>query len=45
MSADTIGIDGRKRLAGSAVFSAAGRPLAVGRATWIEVEEKPFADA
>lgn len=38
-------IDGRKRFAGSAVFGASGRAVAVARATWIEVEEKPFADA
>jgi len=40
-----LGIDGRKRFAGSAVISASGRPVAVARATWIEVEEKAFADA
>jgi hypothetical protein len=35
-------IDGRKRLAGSAVFSGLGRPTAVGRATWIEVPASAF---
>src|SRR6185295_2660317 len=30
-------IDGRTRLAGSAVYTASGHPVAVGRATWIEV--------
>ena len=30
-------IDGRKRFAGSAVFSESGLPVAVGRATWIEI--------
>ena len=40
-----IAIEGRKRFAGSAVFGASGRAVAVARATWIEVEAKPFADA
>jgi len=40
-----VAIEGRKRFAGSAVFGASGRPVAVARATWIEVEEKSFADA
>ncbi len=35
-------IDGRKRFAGSAVFSGLGRPMAVGRATWIEVSASEF---
>jgi hypothetical protein len=35
-------VDGRKRLAGSAVFSGLGRPMAVGSATWIEVPERSF---
>lgn len=35
-------IDGRKRYAGSTVFSVSGRPLAVGRATWIEVPSSAF---
>ena len=35
-------IDGRKRIAGSAVFSSSGQPVAVGRATWIEVEASAF---
>lgn len=34
--------DGRKRFAGSAVFSSSGRPAAVGRATWIEVPASAF---
>lgn len=34
--------DGRKRFAGSAVFSSSGRPVAVGRATWIEVPASAF---
>jgi len=40
-----LAIDGRKRIAGSAVVSAAGRTLALARATWIEVEEQAFSDA
>ena len=35
-------VDGRKRFAGSAVFSSTGRPVAVGRATWIEVHASAF---
>jgi len=35
-------LDGRKRIAGSAVFSSSGRPVAVGRATWIEVPASAF---
>jgi hypothetical protein len=35
-------VDGRKRFAGSAVFSSSGRPVAVGRATWIEVPSSAF---
>jgi hypothetical protein len=35
-------IDGRKRIAGSAVFSASGAPVAAGRATWIEVSASAF---
>lgn len=35
-------IDGRKRLAGSAIFSESGLSLAIGRALWIEVSESAF---
>ncbi len=35
-------IDGRKRFSGSAVFSGLGHPVAVGRATWIEVPARAF---
>jgi hypothetical protein len=35
-------VDGRKRISGSAVFSSSGRPVAVGRATWIEVQASAF---
>lgn len=37
-----IGIDGRKHMAGSAVFSEAGEAVAIGRSTWIEIPEKDF---
>lgn len=36
-------LDGRKRFAASAVFSESGLPVAVGRATWIEVPRTAFA--
>jgi hypothetical protein len=35
-------IDGRKRFAGSAVFSGSGQSVAIGRATWIEVPASAF---
>ncbi len=35
-------INGRKRIAGSALFSSAGTLVAVGRATWIEVPASAF---
>lgn len=38
-----LGVDGRKRYAGSAVYSEEGRPLAVARATWIEVPVAAFS--
>lgn len=37
-----IQIEGRKRMSGSAVISAAGDTVAIGRATWIEVPESAF---
>ncbi len=37
-----IAIEGRKRLAGSAVFSSSGHAVAVARATWIEVPKGAF---
>lgn len=40
-----LGFEGRKRIGGSAVFAAGGRPVAVGRAIWIEVEAKAFGGA
>ena len=35
-------VDGRKRFAASAVFSESGVPVAVGRATWIEIQRGAF---
>ena len=37
-----LAIDGRKRIAGSAVFSGSGEAIAVGRALWIEVDASTF---
>jgi hypothetical protein len=37
-----IQIDGRKRFAGSAIFSASGLAVAVGRAIWVEVPVSAF---
>jgi hypothetical protein len=37
-----LGIDGRKRNAGSAVFSASGQLAAIARATWVEVSASAF---
>lgn len=36
-------VEGRKRIAGAAVFGQSGAPVAVGRATWIEVPLSAFA--
>jgi hypothetical protein len=38
----SLQIDGRKRFAGSAEFSGSRHPVAVGRATWIEVPSSSF---
>lgn len=38
----SLGIDGRKRYAGSAIISEEGDQVAVARATWIEVDAKAF---
>jgi hypothetical protein len=40
-----LGVEGRKRIGASAVFSADGRAVAVGRAIWIEVEARAFGGA
>ena len=40
-----IGVDGRKHLAGSAVYGADGRLVAMARAVWIEVPLSAWADA
>jgi acyl-coenzyme A thioesterase PaaI-like protein len=34
-----LGIDGRKRFAGTALYSAAGMPIASARATWIVLRD------
>ncbi len=39
-----IAAEGRKHVAGSAVFSESGRLIAVGRATWIEISASAFPD-
>ena len=36
-------IDGRKRRAGAAVFAESGQCVAIGRATWIEVDANAFS--
>jgi len=38
-----LGADGRKRYAGTALYSATGVPIAVARATWIEIAAMPAA--
>ncbi|HEU0201657.1 MAG TPA: hypothetical protein VFR86_14635, partial [Burkholderiaceae bacterium] len=38
-----LGVDGRKRFAGSAIYSGDGDLVAVARATWIEVAQSAFA--
>jgi hypothetical protein len=45
VAAWAIGIEGRKRLAGTALYSAAGVPVAVARATWIEMPGSPGVEA
>jgi hypothetical protein len=37
-----VGIEGRKHFSASALYSETGRPVAVGRATWIEVASSAF---
>jgi hypothetical protein len=39
-----MGVDGRKHIAGTAVFAESGRVVAMGRATWIEVSASAFPD-
>lgn len=41
----SLGIDGRKRFAGSAIYSEVGKPVAVARATWIEIPRTAFGGA
>lgn len=40
-----IGVEGRKRFAGTAIYSAAGEAIAVARATWIEIPALPGVDS
>jgi hypothetical protein len=40
-----LGVEGRKRFAGTALWSATGRPIAVARATWIEIAALPAGAA
>ena len=37
-----LGVDGRKRLAGSAIITESGLLVAIARAVWIEVAERGF---
>ena len=39
-----IGVDGKKHVAGSAIFAESGKVIAVGRATWIEISAAAFPD-
>ena len=39
-----IGVDGKKHVAGSAIFAESGKVIAVGRATWIEISTAAFPD-
>jgi hypothetical protein len=39
----SLGAEGRKRYAGSAIYTEAGAPVALGRATWIDVPLAAFA--
>ena len=41
VAAWSIGAEGRKRFAGTALYSAAGVPIAVARATWILIAALP----
>ena len=45
VAAWAIGVEGRKRFAGTALYSAAGVAVAVARATWIEIPSMPGVEA
>lgn len=45
VAAWAIGAEGRKRFAGTALYSAAGVAVAVARATWIEIAGMPGGDS
>ena len=39
-----IGVDGKKHVAGSAIYAESGKVIAVARATWIEISAAAFPD-
>lgn len=45
VAAWAIGVDGRKRFAGTALYSATGVAVAVARATWIEIPGMPGGES
>ena len=45
VAAWALGVEGRKRFAGTALYSAAGAPVAVALATWIEIPARPAGDS
>ena len=45
VAAWAIGVEGRKHFAGSALYSAKGVPVAVARATWIQITSMPGGEA
>ena len=45
VAAWAIGVEGRKRFAGTALYSAAGVAVAVARATWIEIANMPGGES
>lgn len=45
IAAWAIGAEGRKRFAGTAIYSTAGHVVAVARATWIEIPAMPGVDS
>ena len=44
-SAWPLGAEGRKLFAGTALYSAAGAQVGIGRATWITIAAMPDGDA
>jgi hypothetical protein len=45
VAAWAIGVEGRKRFAGTALYSATGVAVAVARATWIEIPSLPGGES